>query len=293
MVPSAAIPAALIVLSVPALAQVTNPADDAEKRAHEELALGQEQVDTTTVYGRQVSEYREEDRVGPYDQPKWTIKRLFPSTRVYVRPSGSVGFEYWTRVKVPKDSGQTTVETQYEVEFGLPYRFQIDLYAVTEKTGSEGELNYSEQKYEVRYALADWGRIWMNPTLYFEYVERDFEADKLEYKLLLGDELAPGWHMGSNLVFEHELSGALENEYELTLGISRVIIDEKFSLGAEMKAAAVDVHEDRGDYETSLEIGPSLRWQPYERLHIDFAPLVGIGSDARAADIFLVAGFDL
>ena len=99
--------------------------------------------------------------------------------------------------------------------------------------------------------------------------------------------------MGSNLVFEHEVSGALENEYELTLGLSRVIADEKFSLGAEMKAAAVDVHDDRGDYETSLEIGPSLRWLPTDRVHVDFAPLVGIGSESRAADIFVVVGVDL
>jgi hypothetical protein len=292
MLPRAAVPAALIALAVPSLAQVTNPADDAASRSHEELALGQD-VTTTTVVGRQVSEYREEDRIGTYDQPRWTARRLFPSTRVYVRPEGSVGFEYWTRVKVPRDEGQTTVETQYEVEFGLPHRFQIDLYAVTEKTGSEGELNYSEQKAEVRYALADWGQIWMNPTLYFEYVARDLEADVLEYKLLLGDELAPGWHFGSNLVFEHETGGELENEYELTMGLSRVIIDEKLSLGAEMKAAATDVHEDRGDYEKSLEIGPSMRWCPTDRLHVDLAPLVGIGGESRAADIFLVIGLDL
>lgn len=292
MIPRAAVPTALIALAIPSLAQVTNPADDAAKRSHEELALGQD-VTTTTVVGRQVSQYREEDRIGTYDQPRWTARRLFPSTRVYVRPEGSVGFEYWTRVKVPRDEGKTSVETQYEVEFGLPHRFQIDLYAVTEKAGSEGELNYSEQKAEVRYALADWGQIWMNPTLYFEYVARDSQADKLEYKLLLGDELAPGWHFGSNLVFEHETGGELENEYELTLGLSRVIIDEKLSLGAEMKAAATDVHEDRGDYEKSLEIGPSLRWLPTDRVHVDFAPLVGIGGESRAADIFLVVGLDL
>ena len=289
-------PAALLALTVPSLAQVTNPADDALKRAREDLSLDSlehTQVSTTTVVGRPVSEYREEDRVGDYDQPLWTTQRLFPSTRIYVRPAGTMGFEFWTRVKVPKDEGKTTVENQYEVEFGLPHRFQIDIYAVTEKTGSEGELNFSEQKFEGRWAIADWGKIWMNPTLYFEYVERDLEADVLEYKLLLGDELAPGWHFGSNLVFEHEVSNELENEYELTMGIARVIVDQELSLGAEMKAAAVDVHEDRGDYETSLEIGPSLRWQPNDRMHIDFAPLIGIGSDARAADIFLVIGWEL
>jgi len=210
---------------------------------------------------------------------------------VYVVPAGQLELEHWTRVKVPEE-GQSTVETQYEVELGLPHRFQVDLYYVTEKTGSEGDLDISEQKYELRYALADWGRIWMNPTLYLEYVSRNAEADKVEYKLLLGDELGQGWHFGSNLVLEHELDGAGENEYELTMGLARTVIDEKLSLGAEMKAALVDVHADRGEYEESLEIGPSLQYRPIPQMHIDFAPLIGIGSDSRAADIFLVLGWE-
>lgn len=234
---------------------------------------------------------REEDRVGSYAQPRWTTKRLFPSTRVYVVPEGKFEFEHWTRVKVP-DAGRSTVETQYEVEIGLPGRFQIDLYAVTEKSGSEGELDVSEQKYELRYALADWGQLWMNPTLYIEYVSRNAAADKAEYKLLLGDEIAPGWHFGSNFVFEHELGGAGENEYGLTMGVSHPIVDSKFALGVEMKAALIDVHADRGEFTKELEIGPSMRWQPVENLHIDVAPLVGIGPDSRAADLFFVLGWE-
>jgi hypothetical protein len=59
-----------------------------------------------------------------------------------------------------------------------------------------------------------------------------------------------------------------------------------------MKAALVDTAADRGDYEKELEIGPSLRWMPMPAMHIDFAPLIGIGADSRAADIFLVVGWE-
>lgn len=235
---------------------------------------------------------REEDRIGAYGQPRWTARRLFPTTRIYVVPAGQIGLEHWTRVKVP-DSGSSTVETQYELEIGLPHRFQIDLYHVTEKEGSEGELGVSEQKYELRYAFADWGKLWMNPTMYLEYVSRNSQSDKIEGKLLLGDELAEGWHFGSNLVFEHELGGALENEYELTLGLARTIVDETFSLGAELKAALVDEHSDRGDFARELEIGPSFQYRPLPQMHIDFAPLIGIGDDSRSADLFLVLGWEL
>lgn len=288
----------LVLVHAPARAQQVNPADpmrDLAKQGEpqqQEERLNTWEMPPTIVRAPRTGLLREEDRIGEYEQPRWTAKRLFPTTRVYVVPQGKIEFEFWTRAKVP-ESGKTEVETQYELEFGLPHRFQLDLYYVTSKTGSEGELDLHEQKYEVRYALADWGDIWMNPTLYFEYVSRDAEADKVEYKLLFGDELGEGWHFGSNLVFEHELDGAGENEYELTAGLARTIVDEKFSLGAELKAALVDTHADRGDYEKELEIGPSLRYQPLPQMHIDLAPLIGIGADSRAADLFLVVGWEL
>jgi len=293
----AALPA-LLLLAVPALTQQVNPADKAREDAKPETEFQGptprlrtwEMPPTIVTPDRPL--LREEELIGDYGQPRWTARRLFPTTRIYVRPSGELEFEHWTRVKVPRN-GPSTVETQYEVEFGLPHRFQVDLYYVTEKTGSHGDLEPSEQKYELRYALADWGRIWMNPTLYLEYVSRDAKADKIEYKLLLGDELAEGWHFGSNLILEHELGDALENEYELTLGLSHPVIDGRLALGAELKASLVNEHGDRGDYTKSLEVGPSLRWYPLPQMHVDFAPLVGIGSDSRAADIFLVLGWEL
>jgi hypothetical protein len=288
---------ALLVLTGTAAAQVVNPADhqrppEQETPQEQEWGVNSWEMPPTIVRAFREGQLREEDRIGSYGQPRWTAKRLFPTTRIYVVPEGKIEFEYWTRAKVPQE-GQTTVETQYEVEIGLPHRFQVDLYHVTSKTGSEGELDIAEQKYELRYAFADWGKLWMNPTAYIEYVSRDAEPDKLEYKLLLGDELAEGWHFGTNLVLEHELDGAGENEYELTTGLARTIVDEKLSLGAEMKAALVDVHADRGEYEESLEIGPSMQWRPLPQMHVDFAPLIGIGSDSRAADIFLVVGWEL
>jgi len=208
-----------------------------------------------------------------------------------VRPPGQFELEYWTRVQVPRE-GQTTVQTQYEAQVGLPGRLQLDLYWVNEKTGSEGALELAEQKFELRHALADWGVIPANPTLYLEWVERSERPDKVEAKLLLGGQIATGWHWGSNLVFEHEISGELENEYGLTLGVARTMVDEKLSLGAEIKAALVDTHGERGDFSEELELGPSLQWRPVPAMHLDFAPLFGIGSDSRRADIFLVLGWE-
>jgi hypothetical protein len=287
---------AVAALGIPARAQVVNPADkqrppSLDQELQEAGRLRSWEMPATVVRGEPGQVLREEDLIGPYKQPRWTATRLFPTTRVYVRPPGQFGAEYWTRVKTPRD-GPSTVETQYEVEVGLPGRLQLDLYLVHEKTGSEGEIDVAEQKYEVRYALADWGKIWGNPTLYFEWVERSESPDGLEAKLLLGGGIAEGWHWGSNLVYEHEVSGERESEYSITGGVSHTLSDEKLALGGEIKAGATDTKEDRGDFTNFFEIGPSLQYRPVPAMHIDVAPLIGIGDDSRRYDIFIVLGWE-
>ena len=59
-----------------------------------------------------------------------------------------------------------------------------------------------------------------------------------------------------------------------------------------MRAGITDIHSDRGNYEKELEIGPSLQWRPVPAMHIDFAPLFGVGPDSRDMDIFLVLGWE-
>jgi hypothetical protein len=245
----------------------------------------------SVVTGQSWSPYRDSDLIGEYEQPRWTARRLFADTRVYVIPKGQFEFELWQRYMTPRH-GPTTTETQYEFEMGLPGRFQFDYYLATEHTGSDGETDISQQKYELRYALADWGKIPWNPTLYAEWATTSGGPDAVEAKLLLGDEVAPGWKVGVNLVYEREVSGDLTNEYGLTFGVSRTIVDEKYSLGGEVKSALVDVHGDRGNYDKELEIGPSLQWRPVPAAHLDVATLIGIGPDSRASDIFVVLGWE-
>ncbi len=288
---------ALLALAASARAQVVNPATaqqppkDATDETEKADILRSWQLPAIVVTDEPLSPFRESDLIGSYGQPRWTSRRLFPTTRVYVLREGQMDFELWNRIKVPRQ-GAATVETQYEFEIGLPGRFQFDYYFVTEHSGSEGDTEISEQKYEVRYALADWGKIPWNPTLYAEWASVSGGPDRFEGKLLLGDEVSPGWKVGSNLVWEHEVSGDLTNQYELTLGVSRTIVDEKFSLGGELKTSIEDVHGDRGEYAESLEVGPSIQWRPLPSMHIDIAPLIGIGGESRQADIYAVLGWE-
>ncbi len=280
-----------VALAAPCFPQVVNPAD-VQKPPPQEKPMDLGQVSTTTVTAKRVSEYHEEDLVGPYDQPQWTAHRRFPTTRVYVRPPGTFEFEFWKRPTFHRH-GPTEIQTQYEFEVGLPGRFQIDMYMVSDQEGNNGPSTFDEQKLEVRWAFADWGKIPGNPTAYVELTNRDALPDLLEYKLLLGGELRPGWHWGTNLVFEHEMGGEFEHSHEITAGVSKVLRDERFSLGGELKAEFVNTKVDRSDFEKSLLLGPSLQVRPASNIHMDFATLAGIGHDSPEAQVFFVLGYEL
>jgi hypothetical protein len=275
-----------VVFAVGLAAQVVNPAD--KQRPPEPSPQGEPVV----VEGRRVSDLREEDRIGGYGQPEWTSHRRFAETRVYVRPEGTVEFEYWLIPEFPRDGGPAETKTQFEFEFGLPERFQLDLYLVSHQDGNEGVMAIDEQKVEVRWALADWDVIFANPTLYVEWAAVNEAPDHVEAKLLLGGEVASAWHWGANLVFEHETAGDQENAYELTGGISYTVLDQKFSVGAEVKYALVDDKNDRGNFDNEVLIGPSFQFRPLPRAHIDVAPLFGITDDSPDAKITILFGWE-
>jgi hypothetical protein len=281
MIPLTLLASAL--LAPPAAPQIVNPAD----KHPDQKPLSDTHVEPPPV---EVSGLREEDRVGPYGQPEWTLHRRFPFTRTYVRAPGTFAFEYWLRPTV-EDQGASDVRTQYEFEIGLPHRFQLDLYLNQNKQGSTGEMQ-NENAFEVRYALADWGRIWANPTLYAEYKMRDAEVDVFEWKLLFADELSPSWHWGTNLYLERELGGTGENDYGFTAGVSKTLSDQCFSLGAELKIEYIDTSATRGDYDKVFLLGPSMQYRPTAHIHMDLAPLIGMGPDSPALQAFLVVGYE-
>ena len=282
-----------------AAAQVVNPADKAAAQSAPQAQAGPEQPRHTwemppvVVYGK--APLVEEDRIGDYEQPRWTTHRRFGETRVYVIPKGMVEFEYWMRPRFRKNGEPNTMEQMYEMEFGLPGRFQIDLYAVSHKTGQEGTAAFDETKAEVRWALADWGKIWGNPTLYAEWAQESEGADVAELKLLLGGHVTTGWHWGSNLVWEHETGGAHETSNEWTFGLSRSIRDSKVSGGVETQYAWVN--EDlagggRTDFEREFLIGPSFQFRPLPAMHLDLAPLFGVTEAAPRAKVYFILGWE-
>jgi hypothetical protein len=247
------------------------------------------ELPAVNVVGQKPSELREEDRVGSYGQPRWTATRRFPNTRVYVIPEGKLDAELWF---IPKFNHDGSTEGRYlaEIEYGLPNRFQIDVYYRLDIDRAGDGQNGAQ--FELRYALADWGKILFNPTLYAEYVAHEDDPDAIELKLLLGDELAPRLHWGVNLVAELETGGSREYTYEVDGGISYTLLDEKFSVGAETKIEFVSTHGQRASYETSILVGPSVQWRPAPRLTVNLAPLLGVTPDSPTARVYLNIGWE-
>ena len=233
---------------------------------------------------------REEQPIGPNEQPEWTTRRRFATTRVYVLPPWQMEFEQWWKGQWPRE-GKANHLFQTEVGIGLPHRFQIDLYENLEQTES-GTFQHKGNQVELRWALAEWGKIPLNPTLYGEWKFNDHDPDAYEVKLLLGEDLAPRWHWGLNLFYEQEVSGGRGSEAGFAQAVSYTVKDEKLAVGLEMKFERRSAPNLEGKPAVEFDLGPSVQWRITPRMHLDLVPLFGLTQDSPRVEAWIVFGFD-
>ena len=242
--------------------------------------------ESVVISGSPVSE---EAPVGENQQPEWTAYRRFSTTRIYVLPPWQIEFEQWWKGKFPRE-GESDHLFQSEVEIGLPYRFQLDVYENVEN-GDSGTRTGNQ--IEARWALADWNKFPLNPTLYAEWKFNNDAPDAYEFKLLLGEQLAPRWHWGFNLFFERETGGDRTTEWGFSQAVSYTVIDSKLGVGLEMNYENTTVKGSREKSENEFLIGPSIQWRPNRRIHLDFVPLLGATHDSPIVEAFIVFGFEI
>ena len=234
---------------------------------------------------------KEAQAIGPYGQPEWTTERRFPNTRVYLQQTpGEQGVEGWWRAKWFKDG---TSEHRYEAEYeiGLPYRMQMDLYQAY-KTDKDHISKPEYTSAELRYALADWGKLLWNPTLYGEAKYVPDGPNVLEGKLLLGDQIGQRIHWGVNFVWEEETGGDYTREFAFTHAASYALIDQRLSVGYEVNYAQESIASDRDTPDKTLVIGPSVQWRPTRNTHLDLVPMFGVTKDSPRIESFIVFGWD-
>ena len=200
---------------------------------------------------------RQDSPVGPYNQPEWTTQRAFGASRVYVRPPGTIEFnQSWT----PEfKAGKVEHSFREEVEIGLPYRLQLDLY---QNWGiEEGDTVYRGSSVELLRA-GEWGKIPLNPTLYGEWNFNDAAPDKWEQKLLLGQTFGQRWNWAGNFTYEQETGGEREQEVALSSALTYALIDQTLNAGIEMLWEHKTTKDSRGDPEIEFLIGPSINVRP-------------------------------
>ena len=232
----------------------------------------------------------EESLVGEYKRPEWTTRRRFGTTRVYIQyEPWEVAVEQWWRVRTFHDKNPRHLFME-ELAIGLPHRMQLDIYYDWAHEG--GRTLNKDVAVELRWALADWDVIPLNPTLYAEYkaTDGDYGSDVWEAKLLLGDDLTPRLHWAFNAVYEREISRGRANEFALTQGLSYTLVDQVLSAGLEMQYKYENEQSGRQNGARKFQIGPSIQFNPNRNSWINLVCLFGCTRESPAVEGFVVIG---
>ena len=199
-----------------------------------------------------------------------------------------------------------------EIEMGLPYRFNIAAESGWERfNGGGGAQTVS---LEARWALADWNKIPLNPTLFAEYKfgvgtirheevppppgggeEEEEEGgppkvpDAYEIRLLLAQDFFDRVEWAMNWFFEKENTGDRGREWGFSQAamVPVLLPNERLKLGIEMLYRNVTTKDTRGDAVNSFVIGPTVAWKPSAHTRLDISPLFGCTHDSPIADVFV------
>jgi len=198
-----------------------------------------------------------------------------------------------------------------EIEMGLPYRFGIATETSFERfNGGGGPATTS---IEARYALADWNKIPLNPTIFVEYKfgigpirheegppppagEEEEESgppqrpDAYEVRLLLAQDFGEKFEWAMNAFFEKENTGDRGREWGFAQSATMPVLlpNERLKVGVEMQYTNFTVKDTRGNPTHSFVVGPTAAWKPSKNTRIDVSPLIGCTDDSPRVQVFAV-----
>lgn len=247
--------------------------------------------------------------------PGFSRSRFSNLTNAYVLPPGAVYAGLIYQGDSLKFNRPDHMLTQ-EVEIGLPHRFGIAFEnGVENHRGTTQDRSFS---IEGRYALADWNKIPLNPTLFVEYkfgvgdilhdegppeevpkgegrafLEEHMKLpDAVEVRLLLAQDFSNKVEWAANFFFEQETSGDRGREvgFAQSLMFPILLSNERLKVGAEMQYTSfTDAGlREEGTKSARVVIGPTVAWKPSRNTRLDVSPLFGVTDDAPHASVFVV-----
>ena len=239
--------------------------------------------------------------------------RFSTLTAAYVLPPGGIfaGLIYEGDIDA---HGPTDHLLTQEIEVGLPYRFGLAIENTAEYFNHEAENE--SFSIEGRWALADWDKIPLNPTLFAEYKfgtgkilheegpppppeEAEAESgppdrpDAYEFRLLLSEEIAKNIEWSFNAFFEKENTGDRGREWGFAQSIQTPVLlpRERLKVGLEMQYKNFTVKDTRGSPEHSFVIGPSFAFKPMANMRFDVSPLFGVTEDSPDCQVFAIFSY--
>jgi hypothetical protein len=177
----------------------------------------------------------------------------------------------------------------------------------------DGGGGLSSISIEGRYALADWNKIPLNPTIFAEYKfgvgsirheegpppppgEEEEEAgppkkpDAYEFRLLLSQDFGEKVEWALNTFFEKENTGDRGREWGFAQDIAMPILlpNERLRAGVEMQYKNFTVKDTRGSPTHSFVIGPTASWKPSSSTRFDVSTLFGTTEDSPSVQVFAI-----
>lgn len=239
--------------------------------------------------------------------------RFSPLTTAYVLPPWAFYFGTVYEGKSWREGFPLHSLTQ-EIEMGLPYRFGIAMESSFERFDGGG--GPAAASIELRYALADWNKIPLNPTLFAEYKfgtgairregfreeeggeEEEEEGgdktgtrpDAFEFRLLLAQDFREHFEWAMNWFFEQEAEQDEGREWGFAQSVVTPVLlpNERLKVGIEMMYTNFTNKMTRDDPENSFVIGPTVAWKPSKNTRIDVSPLFGATEESPAVQVFAV-----
>jgi hypothetical protein len=179
-----------------------------------------------------------------------------------------------------------------EIEMGLPSRFTAGIQNQIDRF--DGNTRERAFVLEGRYAIADWNKILLNPTIAADYrFGFDRRPDEIELGLLFCHDFPHLIEWAANVSGEKTLESSRTLGFRLTQSaeIPVLLSDEQLEVGLEMQYEHRDQVSHRRDRETGLAMGPTLAWRPTKTVHIDISPLIGCTGDTPRLDLFAAISF--
>jgi hypothetical protein len=247
--------------------------------------------------------------------PGFSRSRFSNLTKAYVLPPGAVFAGLIYQGDALRFNRPDHMLTQ-EIEIGLPGRFGLAFENSIEN--HRGRTQERTASVELRYALADWNVIPLNPTIFVEYkygaghilhdegppaplgkgeaeaflMEHKPLPDSLEVRFLFAQDFSNQVEWAANIFVEQEVGGDRGREvgFAQSLMFPILLPNERLKVGAEMQYISFTDSGLRaaGASSPRVVIGPTVAWKPSKNTRLDVSPLFGVTDDAPRASVFVV-----